>query len=120
VRRIDHRMPRRAYRWLNALSTAAMVLLASKQSWAVLAARSGQSICVYDAWPLRPVIYALSSTQAHALIASTLVALGILYVLIPEDMPGIRQVLSLAVGAISGAAALQVIAYLFPYSPALF
>jgi hypothetical protein len=97
-----------------------MVLLASKESWATIAARSGESTCVYDAWPLRLLVAALSSTQAHALVASTLAGLSILYALIPEDVGSVRQVLCFGVGAASTAAMLQVVAYLFPYSPALF
>ncbi|HEV3110891.1 MAG TPA: hypothetical protein VGY99_10395 [Candidatus Binataceae bacterium] len=107
-------------RWrLTGVGTAAM-LLASKKSWACVAARRREFICVYDAWPLRPLVAALSSTQAHALVVSTLAGLGVLYALIPEEVVSVRQVLSFGVGAASAAAMLQVMAYLFPYSPAVF
>lgn len=93
------------------------MLLASKELWASAAARHGEFICVYDAWPLRSFLAAVSSTQAHGLVVLTLAAFGILYALIPEEVVSLRQVLSFGIGA---AAMLQVMASLFPYSPALF
>jgi len=115
MRRRFSGMRRRVGRLAGAVSGAALFLAAPTLAWATSTAGVGP----WDT-TLNLIQTDLSGPVAHALVTSAFVGSGVLYATSGGHGPGVSRLAAAGLGGAAALGAVQVMGWLFPYSPMLF
>jgi type IV secretory pathway VirB2 component (pilin) len=116
MKRTTRKLNRKLRRFATALSGASLTLLLPSLSWATSV---GGGTMPWDT-TLNTIQTDLSGPVAHALVTSAFVGSGILYACGGGHGPGVNRLAAAGLGGAAALGAIQVMGYLFPYSPVLF
>ncbi len=115
MKRIVKGLRQRAGQVAAVLSGASLVLLTPALSWAT----SAGGVPPWDQ-TLNMIQTDLSGPVAHALVTCSFVGSGILYAASGGHGQGVNRLAAAGLGGSAALGAVQLMGYLFPYSPMLF
>jgi type IV secretion system protein TrbC len=116
MKRNNFKPNRKLRRIMAALSGASLTLVVPSLSWAT---SLGGGTMPWDT-TLNTIQTDLSGPVAHALVTSAFVGSGILYACGGGHGPGVSRLAAAGLGGAAALGAIQLMGYLFPYSPVLF